>query len=108
MSIASFRIHGGREGERAFRGYRTLPPGRFVPAGRRKAPGTPRPPDPTPPVTPPGRGRRRSGGAHARNGADRAEPEARGGRRGRRRTGLRSEEHTSELQSREKLVCRLL
>src|SRR5690606_39817222 len=32
----------------------------------------------------------------------------RGGARGRRRGGGRSEEHTSELQSRENLVCRLL
>src|SRR3712207_6956769 len=33
---------------------------------------------------------------------------ARGGRRPRRRGGRRSEEHTSELQSRQYLVCRLL
>src|SRR5436309_10153576 len=38
----------------------------------------------------------------------RASPGRRPSRRRDRRLGLRSEEHTSELQSREKLVCRLL
>src|SRR3712207_7140520 len=42
----------------------------------------------------------RSGDAHVRGSGDHAG----GGRRGR----LRSEEHTSELQSRQYLVCRLL
>src|SRR5690625_6430229 len=47
-------------------------------------------------------GRRRAAGAHAR----RRPPAGAAGRRGRGR--LRSEEHTSELQSRGHLVCRLL
>src|SRR3712207_8173531 len=48
-----------------------------------------------------GRGRGRGGHAHRAAGVE--DPRARGGRRRRR-----SEEHTSELQSRPNLVCRLL
>src|SRR3712207_7009485 len=44
---------------------------------------------------------------HLVRAADRAAPQARGSR-DRDRRGLRSEEHTSELQSRQYLVCRLL
>src|SRR3712207_8917604 len=46
------------------------------------------------------RRRRRPEGAHGRD--------RRAAREGRRPVGLRSEEHTSELQSRQYLVCRLL
>src|SRR2546429_7788842 len=43
-----------------------------------------------------------------REGADNAPPGSAPGRATPRRTSLRSEEHTSELQSRLHLVCRLL
>src|SRR5690606_41158766 len=55
----------------------------------------------------PGRGRlpraRAARASHPGPGPGQGRP-----RRGRRRDGDRSEEHTSELQSRENLVCRLL
>src|SRR3712207_6942730 len=51
------------------------------------------------------RSRRRARARGSRARAARARPSARGGRRGGRG---RSEEHTSELQSRQYLVCRLL
>src|SRR3712207_8198320 len=56
-----------------------------------------------------GRQRHRDHGG-APDHAARPRPERRGGRLGRQRLpgGLRSEEHTSELQSRQYLVCRLL
>src|SRR5437868_10661975 len=51
---------------------------------------------------------RRSGGARASIGRCLFEAQRRRGRRARARAGARSEEHTSELQSRFDLVCRLL
>src|SRR5258708_38123094 len=52
---------------------------------------------------------RRAAGGGGRGRADRRHRDARGAaREGARRAGLRSEEHTSELQSPDHLVCRLL
>src|SRR3712207_7356798 len=61
------------------------------------------------PAAPLRRGRRAVAGAGARRRSDRRPPGGRGGGAGgaHHRNG-RSEEHTSELQSRQYLVCRLL
>src|SRR3712207_8375572 len=53
-------------------------------------------------------GRRPAAAGPQRRGRDRLAPLGAGGSRRRRRDGGRSEEHTSELQSRQYLVCRLL
>src|SRR3712207_557345 len=57
----------------------------------------------SPPIT---RRARRCG--FARNGSNRARPRSCSDRRNRPASAKRSEEHTSELQSRQYLVCRLL
>src|SRR5690606_40984842 len=54
-----------------------------------------------------GRGRARPGGLHLQQGGG-LQPRLRPQGARRRPLDLRSEEHTSELQSRENLVCRLL
>src|SRR5690349_23054563 len=70
-------------------------PGGAVPAGRRHLGG----------VVQPGGGRAGRGRRHGEGGRAAA---VRRGRPGAGRVGRRSEEHTSELQSRRDLVCRLL
>src|SRR5690606_41929825 len=64
-----------------------------------------RPPPPPPPAT----SSAHTGSAHPPRPARRSRRRgSAGGRRARCRRNRRSEEHTSELQSRENLVCRLL
>src|SRR3712207_9383730 len=50
---------------------------------------------------------RAAGGRHAQGGTVTGAAVALTGRRGRATLGVRSEEHTSELQSRQYIVCRL-
>src|SRR3712207_8568787 len=61
-----------------------------------------------PPPAGAGRGRRHAGGLGIPGGDERAHRADRRRTTGRHAVGGRSEEHTSELQSRQYLVCRLL
>src|SRR5690606_40966590 len=98
--------------------HRTRPP-RAVPPARRPQPDLDRPPQPPRPAPPPlpecldcdhpgpGRARRRTGPDAARH-ARRMDYPAYAAAASDELAHRRSEEHTSELQSRENLVCRLL